>query len=286
MPSIAANLAADGVWIRFNDGLLYEHTSAGLRYIDSNVASVSSGLDSQGAPAAFILLQNNTLWEFSDNVGLVQIDGNVAAMSGSQNYADTVFIQYLNGMVYEHQGLGANGKFTFVDINAQSISTGIDNMGEAAVFIRYLNDQVWEWSPIRHFTMVDINAQSIAASQVRPDTVFIIYLNALLYEHNGTSAHAGFTGIAANVSQVTPAKVGDLQEAAFFIQNSAVYEWLPQSDSVMAIGSPPNMAVSAGAVAVNASQNSLGTLFIVYADTTLFEFTSSGFSLITTNATP
>src|SRR5262249_53265500 len=160
------NLAADGVWIRFNDGQLWEHTSAGLRYIDTNVASVSSGLDSFGTPAAFILHNDNTLWEFSDNIGLVKLAVNVAAMSGPQTYADTVFIQYLNGVVYEHQGVGANGKFTFVDINAQSISTGIDNLGEAAVFIRYLNNQVWEWSPIRHFTMVDINAQSITASQV------------------------------------------------------------------------------------------------------------------------
>jgi len=285
MPSVAANLATDGVWIRFNDGLLWEHTSAGLRYIDTNVVSVSSGLDSQGAPAAFILHRDNSLWEFSDNIGLVKIDTNVAAMSGSQNYANTVFIQYLNGMVYEHQGVGASGSFHFVDINAQSISTGIDNMGEAAVFIRYLNNQVWEWSPIRHFSFVDINAQSITASQVRPDTVFIIYQNAMLYEHAGTSSHAGFTFIATNVSQVSAAKSvesGVLEEAAFFIQNSTVYEWLPQSDTLLPIDN--------NAVAVSASQNSLDTVFIVYMDTSLFEHVGhsvpSAFALISTNVTP
>jgi hypothetical protein len=290
MPSIAANLATDGVWIRFDDGQLWEHTSTGLRYIDTNVLSVSSGLDSKGAPAAFIRHRDNSLWEFSDNIGLVKIDVNVADMSGSQNYADTVFIQYLNGMVYEHQGVGASGSFHFVDINAQSISTGIDSLGEAAVFIRYLNNQVWEWSPKQHFSKVDINAQSISASQVRPDTVFIIYLNTMLYEHAGTSAHAGFTFIATGVSQVSAAKtvMSPLGEAAFFIQNSNVFEWLPQSKTVLSIGAP-SMAVSAGAVALSASQNSLDTVFIVYGDTTLFEHvgqSQSAFALITTNVRP
>jgi hypothetical protein len=290
MPSVAANLATDGVWIRFDDGQLWEHTSAGLRYIDTNVVSVSSGLDSSGAPAAFILHRDNSLWEFSDNIGLVKIDTNVAAMSGSQNYADTVFIQYLNGFVFEHQGVGTSGSFRFVDTNAQAISTGIDSLGEAAVFIRYRNNQVWEWSPIQHFTFVDSNAQSIAASQVRPDTVFITYLNAMLYEHVGTARMPGFTFIATNVSQASAGKTGDLEEVAFFIQNSTVFEWLPQSDTYLAIDGPPNMAVSASPVAISASQNGLDTVFIVYADTTLFEHVgqpgSDTFSLITTNVTP
>jgi hypothetical protein len=290
MPSIAANLATDGAWIRFNDGLLWEHTSAGLRFIDNNVVSVSSGLDSAGAPAAFILHSDNSLWEFSDHIGLVKIDTNVAAMSGSQNYADTVFIQYLNGKVYEHQGVGARGSFHFVDTNARSISTGIDGHGEASVFIRYRNNQVWEWSPIQHFTFVDSNAVAISASQVRPDTVFINYLNAMLYEHAGIPRMGGFTFIATNVSQVSAGKTGDLQEVAFFIQNSTVHEWLRQSNTLLAIGGPPNMAVSASPVAISASQNSLDTVFIVYADTTLFEHVgrpgSDAFSLISTNVTP
>ncbi len=290
MPSVAANLATDGVWIRFSDGQLWEHTNAGLRYIDTNVVSVSSGLDSMGAPAAFILHRDNSLWEFSDNIGLVKIDTNVVSMSGSQNYADTVFIQYLNHKVYEHQGVGPSGSFHFVDTTAQSISTGIDGHGEAAVFIRYLNNQVWEWSPIQHFSFVDTNATSISASQVRPDTVFITYLNAMLYEHAGATRLGGFTFIATNVSQVSAAKtvMSPLGEAAFFIQNFNVYEWLPQSHSVLSIGAP-SMAVSAGAVALSASQNSLDTVFVVYADTTLFESvgqSGSAFSLITTNATP
>jgi hypothetical protein len=291
MPSVSANLAGGGVWIRFDDGQLWEHTSAGLRYIDTNVLSVSSGLDSSGAPAAFIRQRDNSLWEFSDNIGLVKVDTNVAAMSGSQNYADTVFIQYLNGLVYEHRGVGASGSFQLVDRNAQEISTGIDSLGEAAVFIRYRNNQVWEWSPIQHFSFVDSSAVSISASQVRPDTVFVIYLNAMLYEHAGTTRMGGFTFIANSVSQVSAGKtmMSPQGEAAFFIQNSIAYEWLPQSNTLLKIGGPPNMAVNVGVAAVSASQNSLDTVFIVYGDTTLFEHVgqsaSNGFAVITTNVT-
>jgi hypothetical protein len=289
MPSVSANLAADGVWIRFNDGQLWEHTSAGLRFIDFNVLGVSSGLDSFGAPAAFIRYRNNFLFEFSDNLGFRFVDSNVLSMSGSQNFADTVFIQYVNGFVYEHRGIGTNGLFTFVDTNAVSISTGINAFDQAAVFIRYRNGQLWEWSPANHFSFIDFNVQSISASQVVPDTTFIVYNNTSLFLHSGLSLQTGFRFIDSNVASVSAGKSVELVNgnqnfvAAAFIDylSTTAAEWLPVSNTFLPI--------DVNVVALSASQNSLDTVFLIYANTALFEHVGrsaqSGFFLLTTNVT-
>jgi hypothetical protein len=280
--SIAANTATDGVFIRYNDGQLWERTSAGFRFIDTNTVSVSSGVDTSGNPSAFILYNNGALYEWSVKNGFTLIDVNAVSISGSQIQADTVFIVYDNGALFEHTGLSSGAGFSLIDVNATNVSAGRDSAGNPAAYIVYDNTALYEWSPSLGFHLIDVNVASVNADQLQANTAFIIYTNNYLYEHVGTSSASGFQFVDVNVDDVSVGTATGGATAAFILYtNGFVYEWS---------GPAGFRFIDSNAVTISATTQQTDTTFIVYDNTDLFEHvgtsSQSGFTFVDVNVEP
>jgi hypothetical protein len=289
------NSVVDGVFVRYDNNTIYEHSRAGFQRIDVNAVAVSTGVDAFGDQAAFILYDNAKLYEWSPNTGFKLVDVNVAQASSSQQAADTVFIRYRDGQVFEHTGTSPIAGFTPTLVhNAVSISAGVDANFNPAVFIitPLGNTQVLrEWSiPLALSGVIDTNVVSISAeSRADPDggltfdfrdTVFIVYNTGQLFEHTD----AGFRAIAVNVVAVSAgaANVGtvdnpSLRPASFILyNNAAVYEWgglgaslfhqLDSNDSQVTASEEPDAA------------------FVLRADSAYFEYQDGALTQIDTNA--
>jgi hypothetical protein len=222
----ASPQAADTVFILYNNHLLYEHTGtsnrSGFRLIDGNAAAVSAGVDDALNPAAFIVYNNNALYEWSPAAGFQFIDVNVAQISAvSVAYMNngtfdqgmnTVFIVYQGGMLYQHDDAG----FLRIDSNVAQVSAGLTQSGTSpadavnlpAAYIRYTNDAVYQWTPgnpvHNAFSPIDTHAVAISANFGVSDTVFIIYDNSDLFAatldpFQPSPGNQSFTYIDANV---------------------------------------------------------------------------------------
>jgi hypothetical protein len=282
MLSASASLQADGVYIRYTNGQLWEHTSKGFRFIDVNTASVSSGLDTFGNPAAFIIRNNGQLVEYSPAIGYRLIDVNVVRASASQTQRDTVFMVYINGMVYEHTGASAAAGFHLIDGNAIDVSAGKDSLGAPAVFVTYVNNQVYEYSTNIGFHFIDWNVVSLSASQTQADTAFIVYDNSYLYEHVGNSHASGFILIDVNAVDVSAGQDTTGVPAVFVrYNNNAVFEWSA------ALGF---RFIDINALSISASQQEKDTVFVVYDNNMLFEHiglsATAGFRFVDMNVEP
>jgi hypothetical protein len=274
---VPSGTSQDGVFIRYNNGQLWQHTAAGFQFIDVNVANVSSGMDSSGHAAAFILYNSGILAEWSAATGSHLIDGNVVGVSASSLAPDTAFILYNTGAVYEHTGVSSASGFRYIDTNAVKLSAGLaasDAVGPA-VFIVYNTGALYEWSPAGGFQFIDVNVRSVSASQLvsQPDTAFVVYNNNALYEHS----HAGFHLIDNNVVGVTVGETGTsltgFQLAAFILYDTgAVYEWSSLTNSFT--------YVDINAVGVSAPM-AFNSVFIVYNNGALYEWSlANGFQVV------
>jgi hypothetical protein len=280
LPSVAANIAADGVFIRYLDGQLFEHTSAGFQRIDVNTAQVSAGVDASGNPTAFILYKNGAVYEWSATGGFMQVDINAVSIAASQSTADTVFIIYNNHQLWEHTETSAVAGFRFIDVNVAKVSAGFTGTSEPAAFIVYANSFLFEWALISGFHFIDVNVSTVSAVPRDPnppgsplgplgaDRVYIVYVSGQLFEH----ASGGFRSIDVNVTDVSAGvghPVGPFMPrapAAFILyQDGEVAEWGDPGTSTPVL-------LDIDAVGLSASPQQSDTAFIVKKNTQLFEY--------------
>jgi hypothetical protein len=290
-------------------GQVWEYSRFGPpRLIDAaNAVAVSTGVDRFGDPAAFILYNNGVLLEWSANymspgsavpierLGCRHVNINVAQVSASQQAADTAFIRYTDGEVFEHSGLSAVAGFTsmFVNFNAVDISAAVDANYSPAVYILVPNatsptrNDLLEWSVSTGLQgPLDTNVRSISAeSRADPDggltagfvnTVFIVYFNGLLYQRT----QQGITGINNNVQDVSAGatNAGTLESpilhARVFIDYANigdVYQWAAGQQgppTQIALGSPAGISVTG----LRASEE-VDAVFALRSDDQLFEWT-------------
>jgi parallel beta-helix repeat protein len=272
--SAANPLTGTTFYIRQN-GEVWEATGSGHRQrIDINAVQVSMGIDSHGAPAAFILYNNSFLYEWSPNIGFALIDVNVAQVSAFQGQADTVFIRYIDDQLFRHMGSSHASGFLrivngVVDISAGTIT---NRASEPDVFLVDSDSRLYEWSEPVGFTYIDFHVAVVSASQAYGDTVFIRYVDNLVYEHVGTSTASGFTRIDVNGAQVS-AGISSTAGPSVFIRygNGVVYEW-----SAMA----GFQFVDINAVGASGDQDQLDAVFILYNNGDLYEAIGRSFHLV------
>jgi hypothetical protein len=279
------NSVVDGVFLIYADHRLAEYSRSGLQQIDVNAVAVSTGVDAVGDQAAFIFYDTGALYEWSPTLGFKLVDYNVAQASASQQAANTVFIRYRDGKVYEHTGTSAIAGFTGIDVNAVQISAGVDAQLNPAVFIVYNNSALFEWSAALGFHGIDANVASVSAESRADaigftagfqDTVFIVYRTGQLYEHND----AGFQTIATNVTSVSAGQTNvgtpdnpSVRPAAFFLnENSAVTEWNVGRFHWY-------RTIDANAARLLTSEQT-DAVFILYRDGQLFEWLDGAFNRI------
>jgi hypothetical protein len=278
--AFAANVIADNpltetTFYLKQNGEVWQTTGSGHRQrIDVNAVQVSMGIDSQEAPAAFIVYNNSFLYEWSQNNGFKLIDVNVAQVSAFQGQADTVFIRYVTGQVYEHVGTSHGSGFTSIAFNAVDISAAdfTSPPTDPAVFIVYADTRLFEWSKASVFSYIDVNVAQVSASQAYANTVFIRYVDGKVYEHVGTSTASGFTRIDVNGAQVT-AGISSTGGPSVFIQygNGVVYEWSATNGFQF---------VDINAVGVSGDQDQLDAVFILYNNGDLYEAIGRSFHLV------
>jgi hypothetical protein len=294
LPSVSAT--GSGVFIRYRDGQLWEHAGSTFTPIAVNTMAVSAGKDTNGSPAAFILFDSGILDEWSATLGFIPIDGNVAAVSASQQERDTAFILYTNGRVFEHQGTSLSQGFTAIDSNAIQVSAGTDQAGHASVFIVYNNHALFQWSAASGFRRIDVNVLNVSAvpttqvdgqsSLVGADTAFITYQNSMLFEW---SAAAGFQFIDSNVLQVSVTETAPPPGGGPFIvfptvfilyNNHQVFEWMQG-------GAPtPFTLIDSNVVALSSTSLGFDDVFLVYNTSALFENNHGHFTFIDVNVGP
>jgi hypothetical protein len=183
--------------------------------------------------------------------------------SVSASPAGGEFIRYNDGEVFFY-----DGSFQKVDINSVAISGGLSFVNSTivpAVYIVYNNSDVYEWSPGGGFHFIDINAVAVSATPVATDTVFILYNNGQLFQHQGQS-NGGFTFIAGSVAQFSAGLVNG-GTGVFYVQtNHMLSVWSAANGSKVLDGNVAS--VGAGNVySVSAADNA----FIVYTNHQLYE---------------
>jgi streptogramin lyase len=266
--------ALDDVFIRYQDGQLFEHTASGFQRIDVNTTAVSAGFDSRGAPAAFIIYNTGAVYEWSPNLGFKFIDINAVALSASQVQPDTVFIRYDNNVLFEHTDSG----FLPIDVNVVAVSAGVTTGGLASAFILYDTGALYEWGAggNQAFSLIDINVVSVSASQAAADTAFMIYNNSAAYEHTALSPIAGFRFLENGAMSVS-AGVTTGGIAAFIRFNSgALYEWGRG-------GTPSFTLIDGNVVDASASPAVPDGVYILYDVRFLFEYTPGVFHYLDSN---
>jgi hypothetical protein len=286
LPSVSATLAGGSVslFIRYNNGELFLHNSAGFHRIDINVASVSAGVTAVGAtnvPAAFIVYNNGQLFEWAQATGFSRIDSNVVAVEGQQSSLDSVFILYNNGEVFRHQGRSPVSGFSFIASAVTSMSITFGGSGD--LFYVQTNHMLLEHLTGGGSAVIDGNVQSVSASI--DDRAFIVYTNSALFEFNGMT-HT-FTSIDMNVASVS-AGSSNASPAAFYVTRDGVLvEWQPPT-----VSNPDGTYnfVDANVASVVAFDANSDDVFIIYNNDMLFEHTGlsrkSGFSFIDSNVSP
>jgi hypothetical protein len=272
MLSVSANTAPDGVFIRYTNNQLWEHTDGGFRMIDVNVLNVTSGVDATGAPAAFIVYTNGALYEWSAAGGFHAIDRNVVAVSASQQAADTVYILYDNSDLFEHVGTSPAAGFRMIDVNVVKVSAGEDAGMNPTAFILYNDSHLFEWSPTLGFHFIDVNARDISGLQdgLHHDIVYIAYDNGQAWYHAGTMPGASFffpvgQGVVS-LSAAADTTSAQLHELAVFMVHTdgTLTEWVENNPS-----SP--FFIDSNVAGISAAQNASDTVFIVYDNQELFE---------------
>jgi hypothetical protein len=275
----------NNVFIRYNDGQLYEHTSQGaFQFIDINTVKVVTGRLNFG-DVAYILYNNSALYVWVPNTGFHLIDVNVADMSAAlgQNGDETVFILYTNGQVFEHTGESHLTGFTYIDSNAIQVSAGAGSDFSPAAYIVYNNHALYEWSPHDHFIYIDTNVARVSAD-IDAQIVFIVYENGELFQHSNYNNKSAFQFLDVNVADVSAGLTAighatGLPAVFILYTNNQVYECKPGNSTFFYIDS--------NAVAIDASQGQSDTVFIVYDNTDLFENTNvSKFTFIDVNVDP
>jgi hypothetical protein len=276
---------SNNVFIRYNDGRLYEHTEQGtFQFIDVNTVKVVTGrLGSDDV--AYILYNNSALYEWTANAGFHLIDVNVADMSAAlgQNGDETIFILYTNGKVFEHTGESHQTGFTYIDSNAIQVSAGAGSDFSPAAYIVYNNHALYEWSPHDHFIYIDTNVARVSAG-IDGQIVFIVYENGELFQHSNYNNKSVFQFLDVNVADVSAGQteIGQatgLPAVYILYTNHQVFECKPGNSTFFYIDS--------NAVAIDASQSQGDTVFIVYDNTDLFENTNvTNFHFIDVNVDP
>jgi hypothetical protein len=144
--------------------------------------------------------------------------------SVSASPAGGEFIRYNDGEVFFH-----DGSFQKVDINSVAISGGVSFVNSnavPAVYIVYNNSDVYEWSQGGGFHFIDINAVAVSATPVATDTVFILYNNGKLFEHQGQGS-GGFTFVAGAVAQFSGGFVNGVPGVFYVQTNHMLSVWSP-----------------------------------------------------------
>jgi hypothetical protein len=288
-----------GVFIRYNDGQLFFHDPTGFRRIDIGVASVSAGITLDNlatqVPAGFIVYNNGRLVEWSQPHGYQLIDINVvsvaAAVVGTTGTPDGVFILYNNAQLFEHIGRSPVTGFTHI---ADAVSSMSPTFGNGDVFYVQINHMLSEHLAGGGSTVIDGNVQSVSGGQLNPDTAFIVYTNAALYEFD-PNAPLRFTLIDTNVASVgagtssIPGTMTTIDAAFYITRDGALVEWLaPNISSPTPDGT--YVFVDGNVASISTTTAGVDDVFIVYNNGMLFEHTGlsrrSGFTFVDTNVSP
>jgi hypothetical protein len=290
VPSVSAANAGN-VFFSQVDGQVFMNSTS--QRIDVNAVKVSAGISAVGmaqVPAAFIVYNNNQLFEWVQGEGFHFIDVNVADVSASLVQTDTVFIRYTNGVVFEHTGKSATSGFRFIDVNAVSIVAGQDTPTTALAYIVYNNGFLFRWTAEAGFRFIDVNVVQVSTYNGSPfmasdvDRAFIVYNNGRLFQWSPAS---GFQFIDVNVSQVAVGLGvgfgGDSPaDPDLFIvyTNHELFVWNLQ-------GQLGFQFIDVNVAAVGGAADNEGAAFIIYTNNELFSWQASlGFGFRDSNVAP
>jgi hypothetical protein len=287
-------------FIRYNDGQLFLHDSAGFHRIDTNVVSVSRGFTERVTPpiglteinAAFIVYSNGQLFEWAQDTGFQFIDSNVVSVLGNSGAADSVFILYNNGQLFRHDGTSPVTGFTFIAGAVTTMSATVEGPsgGLGDVFYVQSNHILSEHLIAGGSVVIDGNVQGVSGSMVLNDSAFVLYTNGALFEFQGSPR--SFTPIDTNVASVSAGETSQsfmtLTASAYYVTQSGVLvEWRPPTTD-----NPDGTYnfLDVNVASVSAQQGRLDDVFIVYNNDMLFEHVGhsrrSGFTFIDSNVSP
>ena len=162
---------------------------------------ISAGRDANGDPAAFLILNDNTLWEHtgqSSSTGWTFIYNNVSAVSPSQLVNEDAFVLFSNGTAYEHIG-GSSPSWHFIWNGVSQVSAAGDFSYHSACYILLNNGTVYLHTGTDSstgWTYIWNSTSSISASEIDAYTVYIRLNDGTAYENNDGTWHYVWYGVA------------------------------------------------------------------------------------------
>jgi hypothetical protein len=195
MTPMGAQPALQEDFVLQQNGFLYKHTSAGLTFLSSGIASVSDqSIDNRGQAMVDVVTTGGLAYEYHEGFGWVYLGSGVKSAVSGQGVS---YLLYNNGNLYEYKD--ATGGYTYIFNNIASISAGTDRYGVNMVDVVFPAGYAWEHSDSTGWHYIDSNVKAISAGQQGISD--LLYNTGNAYWFN--EATGSFAFLASNVAQVT-----------------------------------------------------------------------------------